>query len=109
MRPPAFWDADAPRSSARLARALLSPLGALYAAATARRIARTTPAPAPAPVICVGNLTLGGTGKTPVTIAVLEAARALGRRSAGPSRGWGDETGRCRGAGTSRGPSPPSS
>ena len=38
MRPPAFWDTDAPRSSARLTRALLSPLGALYAAATARRI-----------------------------------------------------------------------
>ncbi|MGJ3232637.1 MAG: tetraacyldisaccharide 4'-kinase [Oceanicaulis sp.] len=89
MRPPAFWDADAPRSSARLTRALLSPLGALYAAATARRIARTIPAPAPAPVICVGNLTLGGTGKTPVAIAVIETARGLGLEPAGLSRGWG--------------------
>ncbi|MFP4519958.1 MAG: tetraacyldisaccharide 4'-kinase [Oceanicaulis sp.] len=89
MRPPAFWDADAPRSSARLTRALLSPLGALYAMATARRIARTTPAPAPAPVICIGNLTLGGTGKTPVAIAVIEAARASGLSPAGLSRGWG--------------------
>ncbi len=89
MRPPAFWDANGERSSGRLTRALLSPLGALYAAATARRIARTTPAPAPAPVICVGNLTLGGTGKTPVTIALMEAARALGLKPAGLSRGWG--------------------
>lgn len=89
MRPPAFWDETAPRSSARLARALLSPLGALYAAATARRLASTTPAPAPVPVICVGNLTVGGTGKTPVTIAVMEAARALGLSPAGLSRGWG--------------------
>jgi tetraacyldisaccharide 4'-kinase len=89
MRPPAFWDADAERSSGRLTRALLSPLGALYAAATARRIARTVPAPAPAPVICVGNLTLGGTGKTPVTIALMEAGRALGLKPAGLSRGWG--------------------
>lgn len=89
MRPPAFWDETAPRSSARLARALLSPLGALYAAATARRLASTTPAPAPVPVICVGNLTVGGTGKTPVTIAVMEAARALGLTPAGLSRGWG--------------------
>ncbi|XBQ16395.1 MAG: tetraacyldisaccharide 4'-kinase [Oceanicaulis sp.] len=89
MRPPAFWDADAPRSSSRLARALLSPVGALYAFATARRIATTTPAPAPVPVICVGNLTVGGTGKTPVTIAVIEAARGLGLSPAGLSRGWG--------------------
>ncbi|MEQ8434675.1 MAG: tetraacyldisaccharide 4'-kinase [Oceanicaulis sp.] len=89
MRPPAFWDTAAPRSSARLTRALLSPLGALYAAAGARRIARTTPAPAPAPVICVGNLTLGGTGKTPVAIAIIETARALRLKPAGLSRGWG--------------------
>jgi len=89
MRPPAFWDAGAERSSSRLARALLSPLGALYAAATARRIARTIPAPAPAPVICVGNLTLGGTGKTPVTIALIEIAQRLGLKPAGLSRGWG--------------------
>lgn len=88
MRPPPFWDTDAPRSSAQLTRALLTPLGWIYAAATARRIARTTPSPAPCPVICVGNLTLGGTGKTPVAIAVIEAARALGRKPAALTRGW---------------------
>jgi len=88
MRPPAFWDTDAPRSSGALTRALLSPLGWIYAAATANRIARTMPAPAPAPVICVGNLTLGGTGKTPVAIALLETARSLGRSPAALSRGW---------------------
>ncbi len=88
MRPPPFWDTDAPRSSAQLTRALLSPLGWIYAAATARRIARTTPAPAPCPVICVGNLTLGGTGKTPVAIAMIEAARSLNRKPAALTRGW---------------------
>ena len=88
MRPPPFWDTDAPRSSAQLTRALLSPLGWIYAAVTARRIARTRPSPAPCPVICVGNLTLGGTGKTPVAIAVIEAARMLGRTPAALSRGW---------------------
>ena len=95
MMPPAFWDDAAPRGSARLVRALLGPLGALYAAATARRLRVAQPAPAPAPVICVGNLTLGGTGKTPVAIAVIEAARRLGLSPAGLSRGWG---GRARGA-----------
>ncbi len=88
MRPPAFWDTDAPRSSGALTRALLSPLGWIYAGATARRIATTTPAPAPVPVICVGNITLGGTGKTPIAIALLEAAQRLGRKPAALSRGW---------------------
>jgi tetraacyldisaccharide 4'-kinase len=88
MRPPPFWDTDAPRSSGALTRALLSPLGWIYAAATARRIATTTPARAPVPVICVGNLTLGGTGKTPIAIALMEAALTLGRQPAGLTRGW---------------------
>ncbi|MBI1263739.1 MAG: tetraacyldisaccharide 4'-kinase [Alphaproteobacteria bacterium] len=89
MRPPAFWDAGGARSSGAITRALLSPLGLIYAAAGAWRIARTEPAPAPVPVICVGNLTLGGTGKTPVTMAVMEAARALGLTPAALTRGWG--------------------
>ena len=88
MRPPAFWDTDAPRSSGAMTRALLSPLGWIYAAATARRIANTTPARAPAPVICVGNITVGGTGKTPIALALLEMAVQLGRTPAGLSRGW---------------------
>ena len=88
MRPPAFWDTDAPRSSGALTRALISPLGWIYAAATARRIANTVPAKAPAPVICVGNITLGGTGKTPVALALMDAARRQGRKPAGLSRGW---------------------
>lgn len=89
MRPPPFWDPNGPRSSGAITRALLSPLGWAYGAATAWRIARTTPAPAPVPVICVGNLTLGGTGKTPVTLAVMEAARTLGLTPAALTRGWG--------------------
>ena len=89
MRPPAFWNADAGRSSGALTRALLSPLGWVYAGLTARRIRTTTPAPAPAPVICVGNLTVGGTGKTPVASTLLDAARRLGRKPAALSRGHG--------------------
>lgn len=87
MRAPSFWSEDAGRSSGRLTRVLLSPLGWVYAAITARRITSTVSAPAPAPVICVGNLTAGGTGKTPVAITILDAARRLGRKPAGLSRG----------------------
>lgn len=88
MRPPAFWDTDAPRGSARLTRALLSPLGAIYHALTQRRIARTEPERAPIPVICVGNITLGGTGKTPVSRALLSMLEDHGRKPAALSRGW---------------------
>jgi tetraacyldisaccharide 4'-kinase len=39
----------------------------------------TTPVIVPVPVVCVGNLTVGGTGKTPVVLAL---ARWLGERGA---------------------------
>jgi tetraacyldisaccharide 4'-kinase len=59
---------------------------------TARRIARTVPSPAPVPVICVGNLTLGGTGKTPVSLALIEMAKQIDLKPASLSRGWGGRT-----------------
>ena len=56
---------------------------------TARRIARTTPFDPGVPVVCVGNLTLGGAGKTPIVRAV--AARLAQQGSAVHllSRGYG--------------------
>lgn len=58
-----------------MTRGLLTPLSWIWAGVTARKIARATPVDAGAPVICVGNLTVGGAGKTPV---VRELARRLG-------------------------------
>jgi tetraacyldisaccharide 4'-kinase len=65
MRAPGFW-----YRPPGLASALLSPLGALYAAGTARRLSRGTRARVGVPVICVGNINAGGTGKTPTAIAL---------------------------------------
>jgi tetraacyldisaccharide 4'-kinase len=92
VRPPAFWDAPPDRPG--LAARALAPLGRLYAAATARRLARATPHRAGIPVLCVGNLSVGGTGKTPTVIALLErlgdgthvVTRGHGGRLAGPVR-----------------------
>lgn len=76
MRPPAFWFAD-PARPGPAARAL-APLGTLYATVTARRIARGRPRHLPVPVICVGNINAGGTGKTPTVTALAQRLAARG-------------------------------
>lgn len=74
---------------APLTRALLTPLSWIWASATARRIARATPADAGAPVICVGNLTAGGVGKTPIVRELLLVLNNGGVAAHGLSRGYG--------------------
>ncbi len=87
MRAPRFWD-NPPERPGALAR-LLAPAAWLWAAATRRRIA-SGPGEAPgAPVICVGNLTVGGTGKTPAAIALLERLSARGVAAQVVTRGYG--------------------
>ncbi len=83
MRAPDFW-----RSDNGLAR-LLEPFGLIYGTVTARRMARAKPATATVPVICVGNLTVGGTGKTPVAAAIAAHLAARGRHPAILMRGYG--------------------
>lgn len=92
MKPPRFWAAGLdPRSreAAPATRALLTPLAALYAYITDRKIRRTTPQDVGLPVICVGNITTGGVGKTPIVAAIRNHLSKAGLRSASLSRGYG--------------------
>lgn len=89
MREPVFWRTDAGRSSGAMVRALLSPLGHLYAWTVARRIRTTVPEKVGIPVICVGNLTVGGVGKTPIVLTLLQRLTEMGQSPAALSRGYG--------------------
>ena len=83
MREPAFWYRPrSPRSH------LLRPLGALYGAIAARRMARQG-LDAGIPVLCVGNYHVGGAGKTPTVLAMTKLLRELGETPVVLSRGYG--------------------
>ncbi|WP_313586336.1 tetraacyldisaccharide 4'-kinase [Aquidulcibacter sp.] len=90
MRAPAFWTIRYGRDAAPILRLLLSSLGALYGASVARRIAQAKPEALSIPVISIGNLTAGGTGKTPFSQALRTLlVDLLGRPIGIVSRGYG--------------------
>ena len=83
MRAPEFW-----QRRGALAR-LLAPLGMVYGASVAWNAKTARPFHAPLQVLCVGNLTAGGSGKTPVAIAIGQSLIARGARPFFLSRGYG--------------------
>lgn len=83
MKAPAFWHALDWRGMA------LAPLGVVYGLATAARMRLVTGHCAKVPVVCVGNFTLGGAGKTPTVIALCELLKERGEHPFVLSRGYG--------------------
>jgi tetraacyldisaccharide 4'-kinase len=85
LREPAFW-----WRKAGLASALLAPFGKAYGAVVQSRMAKAGTR-AGLPVICVGNFTLGGAGKTPTAIMLAALFREAGEKPFCLSRGYGGD------------------
>jgi tetraacyldisaccharide 4'-kinase len=83
MREPAFWWHEA-----GLAAGLLAPFAAVYGAVASARL-RQRGARAAAPVVCIGNLTVGGAGKTPLALTMARLLKEAGDVPILLSRGYG--------------------
>lgn len=81
--PPFWWKKGDPRAW------LLSPASLIYGYFAGRRMRYARRAEIDAPVICVGNFTVGGAGKTPTVITLARAAKARGLKPGVLSRGYG--------------------
>ena len=82
---PAWWYREPPGAMATL----LQPLATLYGWAATARYWRITPYRSRLPVICVGNFTAGGTGKTPLVLYLCERLKAAGHEPVALTRGYG--------------------
>lgn len=83
MRAPDFWQTDGVMAR------LLDPVGRAYGLAGALRRRSVTPKRITVPVICIGNLTVGGAGKTPTALAVIDHLLARGDHPHVLTRGYG--------------------
>ncbi|MEK9672366.1 MAG: tetraacyldisaccharide 4'-kinase [Rhodospirillaceae bacterium] len=85
MKAPGFWyrDGASPQS------VLLTPAGWIYGWATAVRLRSGHAVDPGVPVVCVGNLTAGGAGKTPVVRDIARRLASAGRNACVISKGYG--------------------
>jgi tetraacyldisaccharide 4'-kinase len=90
MRDPAFW-----WRPAGLVSGLLSPFAKVYGAVAESRMSRLGTS-ASLPVLCVGNFTLGGAGKTPTAMMLAQLLREAGEIPFFLTRGYGGTVKRPR-------------
>ena len=86
MRAPRFWKND--RASPGILSKILSPISWFWMFGTMLRM-RKVPKTIEVPVICIGNVNIGGVGKTPCVIAIVEKLKAKGLNPHIISRGYG--------------------
>lgn len=84
MRAPEFW-----WRKTGLAAVSLMPLSWIYGAAAEYRMHRQARHRADVPVICIGNFTAGGAGKTPTALTVADLVRQTGKPPVFLTRGYG--------------------
>ena len=82
---PGWWYGPGGTVQARL----LSPAAHLWGWIAERRFVNAAPAQVALPVICIGNFTAGGTGKTPLSLAIAGILRQHGRNPTFLTRGYG--------------------
>jgi tetraacyldisaccharide 4'-kinase len=85
FREPSWWYLP----DASPAALLLTPFAHVYGAIVARRMSRPSTYDCPIPVICIGNFTAGGTGKTPLAIFIAEQVKRRGIAPVFLTRGYG--------------------
>ncbi len=85
LREPAWWYAADPSLTARA----LAPAAAIYGAVARRRLERPPAHRSAHPVVCIGNFTAGGTGKTPLALFLAAALKRIGRSPVILTRGYG--------------------
>ncbi len=85
MLAPNFWKSG----NSGVLGALLSPLSWLYGFVTNARMTGKEPWVSPVPIICIGNLVIGGAGKTPVALDLAQRLKEKGRNVHFISRGYG--------------------
>lgn len=90
MKAPEFWWHRSPTATALA----LSPFGAVIGAVASQRLRKAPSITPDIPVICVGNPTVGGAGKTPLALAIAKHLKSLGARPVFLTRGY---KGRLRG------------
>jgi len=92
VRAPEFWHMRNARGLAGALAIVLSPLGWVYGAITSMRASRAPEYAAPVPVICIGNVVMGGAGKTLVCADLAKRLSAKGQKPHIIMRGYGGLT-----------------